>query len=99
MRRWLCCSTIALFVLVGWSSLVTATTSFYIRLRPTGAAGLYATLAFDLTHADTFSLNRASLLTFMHNGTADSPEVEGGPGYGDLFSGANPATETTLAGC
>jgi len=98
MRRWLCCSTISLSLLAAWSGLVTATTSFYIRLRPTGAAGLYATVAFDLSHADTLAINRATLLSFTHNGTADSPEVEGGPAYGDLLSGTNPATNTTLEG-
>lgn len=100
MRGWVNCSAIALTIIVGWFNASAATTSYYIRLRPTGVTGLRSTIAFDLIHTDDpdSNLNRATLLTLAHDGKADSAQVEGGPGYGDLMSATNPAGETTLEG-
>ena len=75
-----------------------ADTSLFVRLRPSGCTGLEARIALDLTHADTTFLNRVTLIGFSHDGSADAALAIGGPAYGDLMSGANPAQETRFEG-
>src|SRR6266700_3151519 len=98
MRRRSICGCWLFAALVFYDGVAAAGTSYFVRLRPAGAAGLRATVALDLTHSDEASLNRAVILSFARDGAADSAVVEGGPGYGDLLAARNPAESTTLAG-
>src|SRR6266571_4476392 len=98
MRGRLICTCGLLAALLFCDGVAAAATSYFVRLRPAGAAGLRATVALDLSHSDEASLNRAVILPFAHDGTADSAVVEGRPAYGDLLAAANPAESTTLVG-
>ena len=98
MHRRSICACGLLAALLSCDGVGAAATSYFVRLRPAGAAGLRATVALDLTHSDEASLNRAVILSFARDGAADSAVVEGGPGYGDLLAAANPAESTTLVG-
>jgi len=75
-----------------------ADTSLFVRLRPSGCTGLDARIALDLTHADTTFLNRVTIMDFSHDGNSDAALAIGGPAYGDLMGGANPAQETRFEG-
>lgn len=75
-----------------------AATTYYVRVRPAGAQGLVCKVAFDLSHVDVSVANRVEILSFTHDGNAGDAVVEGGPGYGDLVDGVNPAASTTLEG-
>lgn len=96
MRRPVGCCLLVLAALLVTPSAAEAATSYFVRMRPAETAGLHATLAFDFTHSDTLSRNRATFVGFAHDGKADSATVEAGPGYGDLLSALNPAAKTTL---
>ena len=71
------------------------TTRYHVRLSPQQGPGLTATIAFDLTSSDTNS-NTLRILNFAHNGNGPQATSQGGPVFGKLFDGANPADTTTI---
>lgn len=72
-----------------------ATTRYHVRMNPRQASGLMTTLAFEYTSSDT-NTNTAMILNFVHDGKAQPATHEGGPIFGNLLDGANPADTTTM---
>jgi len=64
-------------------------------MNPQQVSGLMTTLAFEFTSSDT-NTNTAMILNFVHDGKAQPATHEGGPIFGKLLDGANPADTTTM---
>jgi len=64
-------------------------------MTPQEVSGLTTTLAFEFTSSDT-NTNTARILNFVHDGRAQPATHSGGPIYGKLLDGANPADTTTI---
>jgi len=80
-------------------TVASSATTYYVRLRPSEASGLYCSLALDLTHAANPDLfNWLVLSNVDMDGRRGTPIVDGGPGFGDLLSAGNPAPSTTFEG-
>lgn len=72
-----------------------ATTRYHVRMNPQQVSGLMTTLAFEFTSSDT-NTNTARILNFVHDGRAGPATHDGGPIFGKLLEGANPADTTTI---
>src|SRR5262245_54496711 len=74
---------------------VSAATRYHVRMTPQEVSGLMTTLTFEFTSSDT-NTNTARILDFVHDGKAQPAAHDGGPIYGKLLDGANPADTTTI---